>query len=201
VKKIPTIFERDWAGDKSRVLDKPNPICDWVFAGEGNATVKLDGTSVMVRAGKRFKRREVKANQFVPPDFEMVSFDEETQKNIGWVPVGDGPEDAVHREARGGERDGTYELIGPKVQGNPERWRWHELIPHGMFRPNAEPPRSFDGLREWLTGQDIEGLVFHHPDGRMAKIKLRDFGLKRTPRWAAALDTDAPSSEPTSGEG
>jgi hypothetical protein len=26
---------------------------------------------------------------------------------------------------------------------------------------------------------DIEGLVFHHPDGRMAKIKLRDFGMKR----------------------
>lgn len=22
-------------------------------------------------------------------------------------------------------------------------------------------------------------LVFHHPDGRMAKIKVRDFGLKR----------------------
>jgi hypothetical protein len=34
-------------------------------------------------------------------------------------------------------------------------------------------------LREWLLDRDIEGLVFHHPDGRMAKIKLRDFGLKR----------------------
>jgi len=35
------------------------------------------------------------------------------------------------------------------------------------------------GFREWLKGRDIEGLVFHHPDGRMAKIKKRDFGLKR----------------------
>jgi len=36
-----------------------------------------------------------------------------------------------------------------------------------------------EGLREWFKGRDIEGLVFHHPDGRMAKIKKRDFGLKR----------------------
>lgn len=26
---------------------------------------------------------------------------------------------------------------------------------------------------------NIEGIVFHHPDGRMAKIKLRDFGISR----------------------
>lgn len=42
-----------------------------------------------------------------------------------------------------------------------------------------QPPRDFDGLRAWLDGKDIEGIVFHHPDGRMAKIKLRDFGLRR----------------------
>jgi hypothetical protein len=26
---------------------------------------------------------------------------------------------------------------------------------------------------------NIEGIVWHHPDGRMAKLKLRDFGVKR----------------------
>jgi hypothetical protein len=30
-----------------------------------------------------------------------------------------------------------------------------------------------------LAGKDIEGIVWHHSDGRMAKIKLRDFGHKR----------------------
>jgi hypothetical protein len=40
-------------------------------------------------------------------------------------------------------------------------------------------PRDFDGLREYLAGKDIEGIVWHHSDGRMAKIKLRDFGHKR----------------------
>ena len=43
----------------------------------------------------------------------------------------------------------------------------------------ADSPRTFAGLRAFLAGQDFEGLVFPHPDGRMGKIKLRDFGLKR----------------------
>jgi hypothetical protein len=51
MKKIPTIFERDWEGDRSKVLDRKNPECAWVFAGEGKATRKLDGTSCMIRAG------------------------------------------------------------------------------------------------------------------------------------------------------
>jgi hypothetical protein len=57
------------------------------------------------------------------------------------------------------------------------------LIVGGADEP---PPRDFDGLRTWLAGKDIEGIVWHHPDGRMAKIKLRDFGLKRQPRQAEA---------------
>lgn len=48
MKKIPTIFERDWNGDKSRVIDKINPEAQWVFDGEGTPTRKLDGTSVKI---------------------------------------------------------------------------------------------------------------------------------------------------------
>lgn len=35
------------------------------------------------------------------------------------------------------------------------------------------------GLRSYLANKDIEGIVWHHPDGRMVKIKGKDFGLKR----------------------
>jgi hypothetical protein len=28
------------------------------------------------------------------------------------------------------------------------------------------------------THKDIEGIVWHHPDGRMVKIKKKDFGYK-----------------------
>jgi hypothetical protein len=71
--------------------------------------------------------------------------------------------------------EGTYELVGPKVQGNPYHLEVHKLIRHGADLIDA--PRDFDGLRVWLSEHTIEGIVWHHPDGRMAKIKRRDFGL------------------------
>jgi hypothetical protein len=36
-------------------------------------------------------------------------------------------------------------------------------------------PRDFDGLREYLASFNGEGIVFHHPDGRMVKIRRTDF--------------------------
>ena len=35
--------------------------------------------------------------------------------------------------------------------------------------------RSFEGLRAYLEQNYVEGLVFTHPDGRMAKIRRKDF--------------------------
>ena len=185
MKKIPTIFERDWNGDRSRVTDTPNPAAQWVFDGEGVATRKIDGTCCMVRSNVLFKRRELRKGDSAPDGFELADHDDETGKTVGWVPVGVGQEDKFHREAWGLEvetvPDGTYELIGPKVQGNPEKSITHRLERHGEGVAGVwyDVPRTFDGLREWFVGKDIEGVVFHHPDGRMAKIKKRDFGMKR----------------------
>ena len=182
MKKIPTLFERDWIGDRTRVLNQIHPGCDWVLAGEGIATRKIDGTCCLIRDGVLYKRRELRQGEAAPAGFELADTDAETGKSMGWLPVGDGPEDRWHREAFHGQPDGTYELMGPKIQGNPDKLPEHVLIPHSLDAlafPGDPPPRSFDGLRDWLAGRDIEGIVFHHPDGRRAKIKLRDFGLKR----------------------
>lgn len=182
MQKIPTIFQRDWNGDRSRVVDEPHPACGWVFAGEGRATRKIDGTACLVRDGRLFKRRELRAGEARPAGFETLGADPETGKTVGWVPVGDGPEDRWHREglaALADARDGTYELIGPKVQANPEGSPTHVLVRHDTLAIEEAVPRSFEGLRAWLEGRDMEGLVFHHPDGRMGKIKLRDFGHRR----------------------
>jgi hypothetical protein len=184
VKKIPTYFERDWNGDRSRVIDAVNPEAAWVCFGEGVATRKMDGACCMVRDGRLFKRRELRLTDAPPEGFERADYDPVTEKVVGWVPVGEGPEDKWFREAFAGRdyKDGTYELVGPKVNGNPEGWGAHELISHDQLACYAEdPPRTFEGLRAWMAGQDIEGIVWHHPDGRMAKLKLRDFGLKRSP--------------------
>jgi hypothetical protein len=202
MKKIPTLFERDWKGDRSRVIDAVNQECAWVFFGEGIATRKIDGACCMVRGGQFFKRRELRMLDAMPDGFERADYDPLTERVYGWVPVGDGPEDQWFREAfTGADRwpDGTYELIGPKVQGNPERSRFHLMIRHGgKHGPSGpiepQPPRDFAGLRAWMTDRDIEGIVWHHPDGRMAKLKLRDFGLRRqaTSKPAFSVEDDGP---------
>lgn len=181
MKKIPTIFKRDHSS-MSHLLNVPHPDCDWVFNGEGVATQKYDGTCCLVKSGVLYKRREVKKNKPVPDGFVEADYDEATGKKVGWLKVTDDKSDKWHREAFQNNwmgDDGTFELVGPKIQGNPEGFEQHELIPHAEATRFPGAPTGFDKLRLWLSARDIEGLVWHHPDGRMAKIKKRDFGLGR----------------------
>ena len=179
MKKIISLFARNYDGDRL-VRDEVVSGAEWVIAGEGVATRKFDGTACMVRDGKLYKRYDVKGNRKSPPDFEPAAPpDSVTGHWPGWVPVTEGQEDRWHREAWAGQADGTYELCGPKVQGNSEGFESHVLVPHG--RQILDPcPRDFDGLREYLRTANIEGIVWHHPDGRMVKIKTKDFGLSRS---------------------
>jgi hypothetical protein len=182
MKKIISLFQRNYDSDRL-VRDEIVPDAEWVLWGEGVSTRKLDGTCCMVRGGKLFKRYEVKAGKTPPPDFEPANdVDENTGKQQGWRPVGDGPEDSYHREAfnKGPYPDGTYELVGPKIQGNPEEYLTHTLVSHDDIRLRFEgPPRTFAAIRDYLATHAIEGIVWHHPDGRMVKIKRKDFGFKR----------------------
>jgi len=180
--KIPTIFIRDMSKQPALVTPEWHPDCLWVRDGEGLATRKYDGTSCLVRDGKLYKRRELRPGDAAPPDFESLGTDENTGKTVGWVPVGEGPEDRWHREALDCENvlayGGTYELLGPKIQGNKDKRERHVLQAHRFARTYPMAPRTFEGLKAFLEENIIEGLVWHHDDGRMAKIKRRDFGLK-----------------------
>jgi hypothetical protein len=183
MQKIISVFQRNYDGDRL-IRDEVVPGAEWVLAGEGVATRKWDGTSCLVRDGRLFKRYDAKHGKTPPAGFVPAQDpDPKTGHWPGWLAVGDGPEDRWHREAweqYGGRYvDGTYELCGPKVQGNPERMSAHYLVPHGGVLL-SDCPRTFDGIRDYLRTADIEGVVFHHPDGRMAKAKTRDFGLKRS---------------------
>jgi hypothetical protein len=176
--KIPTMFERD---EKTfRVTPVCKPECLWVLNGEGIATKKWDGTCCMVKDGKLFKRYDGSKSKYLPPDF--VPHENAESHWFGWRPVGQGPEDRWHMEAWKNTAEvlpnGTYELVGPSVNKNPEKLMQHAFRRHGdVVCENV--PRTLEGLKEWLADKDIEGIVFHHPDGRMAKIKKRDFGMKR----------------------
>ena len=184
MEKIITLFQRNYETDRL-VRDEVVPGAEWVLRGEGVATRKYDGTCCLVRSGILHKRYELKNGKKPPPLFQPAQDpDPVTGDCPGWVPVGEGPDDRWHREAWAGffsikPPDGTYELLGPKVQGNPEGVSHHYLMSHERAEILDDCPRTFAGIRDWFHGKDIEGLVWHHPDGRMVKIKKKDFGMKR----------------------
>jgi hypothetical protein len=182
MKKIPTLFIRD-EENRHYVTQEPNPECAWVFAGEGVATRKYDGTCVMFDGVRWWARREVKPGKPVPENFREENFDEITQKRMGWVPIEESsfikPFEEAEKSANGfGQWPvGTYELCGPKINGNPEGYEEHVLVEHASAVRLDFPDRSYDGIRLTIKNwpRRYEGVVFHHEDGRMAKIKAKDF--------------------------
>lgn len=188
MKKIPSLFKRDYEGTRL-IYDEAVEGSEWVLAGEGVAYVKFDGTSCLVdQDGVLFKRYDRKRNKKTgqpkpAPDGWVPCEDTPNQHTghwPGWLPVGDGPEDRRHREARDNTGikppPGTYELVGPKVQGNPYELKRHVLWSHTQVEV-TDAPRRLEALRRFFESFRQEGLVWHHPDGRMVKIKRRDFGL------------------------
>jgi Family of unknown function (DUF5565) len=178
MKKIPSIFIRDHT--TGQMTSERNPEAQWVFNGEGIATRKWDGTACMVRNGRIYKRYDCKKGKVPPPIWEPCQDpDPITGHWPGWVPVKqEGANDQPYRDAFQGEHDGTYELCGPKINANPEGFIEHVLVPHGNVK-YPDFPRTYTDISVRLVEMQIEGVVWHHPDGRMAKIKLRDFGFKR----------------------
>ena len=181
MKKMLSLFQRNHETDRL-VRNEIVPGAEWVASGEGIATRKYDGTCCMIKDGKLFKRYEAKKQppaDFIPPQDQDVV----TGHWVGWRPCyRDDPSDKYHWEAFDVLKDkseGTYELLGPKIQGNPEKTSNHILLKHSDTEVLTDCPEDFNGLKLYFEHRDIEGIVWHHPDGRMVKIKKRDFGFRR----------------------
>lgn len=183
MEKIPTIFER---GDGFKVIDQPREGCEWVFAGEGVSTEKLDGTNIrvtlrsgeVVRVEKRRNPSKVQKKKGIV-DGWYVDADEYASEDR-WI------FEAVRGTETDAWPDGEHpcEALGPRIQGNPLELQSHICVPFNLEVPTIEEmPRSFDGLQRALAelesryapGHLAEGIVFHHADGRRAKIKRKDF--------------------------
>lgn len=170
--KIPTMYPRDESRKGHPVMAGVKPECSWVEMREGVATKKLDGTNVKIQGGKLFKRQKPKNGEpYDEAAYVEAKRDDPSDRYI-WEAF-----DALGEQMR---LDGIYEAVGPKIQGNPDGFPAHALV--RVVPPDADliiqdVPRTFDGLRGFLADKPIEGIVFHHSDGRFAKIKRRDFGL------------------------
>lgn len=191
MKKIPCVFVRDFSVRPHVTTEEVTPGCLWVLAGEGVATVKFDGTAALVDSkGKLWARYDCKKGRTPPEHWHPCDPEPDpvTGHWPGWVGVGDQPQYRwiaeafrymTHYEGRP-LAEGTYEAVGPKINGNPHRLTQHQLWPHGSAWADAKPPwveRTYASIRTALEYLDAEGIVYHHPDGRMAKIRRADFGL------------------------
>lgn len=189
-------------GHNGRYTEAVNPGCEWVLAGEGVPTRKWDGTCCLLHRAwpnfdrKFYRRLKWDAEKGPPPAkwiHHTLNLDE--RSGHGWLEVGDGPEDWQHRQAMQRPEflflpEGTYELVGQRIGKNPERLTdpLPLLVRHGNQRL-SEPVRTFHGFRDWLSFMPYEGAVFHHPDGRMAKVTRHGFGLG----WPMRPEAEVPA--------
>lgn len=190
MKKMPCVFVRTFDGPRAATITREvTPAAQWVIDGEGQAFIKRDGTACAVIGGVLHKRYDAKRGKAAPANAIPCDVpDEVTGHHPHWVPVdANNPADKWHVEAwarvSAALDNGTYELCGPHFNGNPEGYVAdffvrHDSEPADIWHGNV--PRDFDSLQSFLDDWMHEGIVFHHPDGRMAKIRRVDFGFPRT---------------------
>ncbi len=184
MKKLSTLFKKD-INDLGRVINIVDPENKWVYE-IGHPTRKFDGTACAIINGELYKRYDVKNGRQVPENaIPCQEPDEITGHCPHWVKCDrNNPADKwffVGLDELTLIADGTYELCGEKTQGNPEKFKGHCLILHGIeILPITD--FSFESIKEYLSNpeNDIEGIVFHNRfDDRMCKIRKSDFGIKR----------------------
>lgn len=186
MRKIKTIFDRNW--DTNRKVNSTIAV-DFNF-DEAIATEKLDGMNIrvtirngtLVRLEKRRNPSKVqKQNGITEPWYVDAN---ESASQDKWL--FDATQNTDFSEVPDGEW--SAEAIGKNIQGNPlllENNRvfifslpdWKERI---ILK---DVPCHFDELKEYLDKQKslignnapIEGIVWHHPNGDMVKIKRKDF--------------------------
>lgn len=188
MRKISTLFKKD-PNNLSKVLEEFDPENLWVFDEGVKATRKFDGTACAIIDGLLYKRYDVKKGKQAPNVLGWVSIPcQEPDKVTGhwphWVYVNQNDSsnkwliEALNKQEI--RPDGTYELCGPKINGNKDKFESHTLVPHGKEIIHINYSTLTLGyMANCFNAHDkIEGIVFHHPDGRMCKIRRRDFGFK-----------------------
>lgn len=202
MKKLKTLFIKD-PQNLGRVINQVNPDNSWVFT-DGIPTQKFDGTSCAIINGKLYKRYDAKIDKNTGkykrsiPDgaISCQPADKLSGHHPHWVLCNrDNNADRYHFEgfdALTNKQDGTYELCGPKVQGNPEAVNQHRLVKHGTKVLDITN-FSFESLKAYLSSDenDLEGIVFHHKNSdQMCKIRKSDFGIQRIKKTMVATQKE-----------
>jgi hypothetical protein len=189
MRKIKTIFDRDWEGNRA-VVDKyvegfTPELLQWA-----TATEKLDGMNVRVtiRNGtcvRLEKRRNPDKIQKHKGITEPWYVDTSASNEDKWI------NDALANTDLTRLPDGEWsgEALGPNIQGNPLNLDTNRILffTLGQAPVFTDAPITYDALKAWLPAQKslygkdcgIEGIVWHTKDGDMFKIKTKDFTGER----------------------
>jgi len=181
--KIECPFVRKMINGNYVVIDEINSEYNWVFEDESVMAIeKLHGTNVSIVI------KEGTVTQ-VYNKTERIPF---INKGKAWIIEG-----LLNSKSRGyleflGDGQFFGELIGPKVNGNPYMLDEHLWIPfstfaqkHLRYKSWGKYPKDFKTISEWFKNDllplynlmkghkdgFVEGIVFTHPDGRLAKLR------------------------------
>lgn len=188
MRKMSTLFVVEYhkKGEPGVIYNQVRTENRWVFDEPDQVTItrKFDGTATAVIGGELYKRYDAKHGKTAPAGaIPCCAADPISGHHPHWIRVD--PKDPANKYLletwvieRDHMTDGTYEFIGERVGGNPEGITGHTFVRHGLVTYDL-PIVSFDSIRGFLKVMSIEGLVFHHEDGRMCKIRKTDFGMTR----------------------
>ena len=174
-------------GRITKELDKEH-LYDFNFS-ISTATEKLDGTNIrvtvrnhtVVRVEKRRNPTKIEKHKGIKDPWYTDAYETEPSdkhifnavKGTDFTTIPDG--------------EWSAEALGEKIQGNPLNLAGNKLYLFSCYAEEVfifeDAPTTYDELKEWLPKQKskygndcgIEGIVWHHPSGRMAKIKTKDF--------------------------
>lgn len=189
VKKIPTLFVREYDDGGIILTRDVMPGLEWVLKGEGEATEKVDGAACAIINGVLYKRYDAKRGKEPPKG--AIPCQPEADPITGhwphWVKVdtritADKWFVQAWVNTPWAVSDGTYEAVGIHFQSNPYGLDADFLENHGRIKVK-DFPRDFDGMREYLRTHFIEGVVFWKDGEPRCKIKRSDFGFNWPVRW------------------
>ncbi len=185
MRKIKTIFERDWEGNKKVVDEYIAEFFPSMLNG-AKATEKIDGTNIrvtvrnhtVVRVEKRRNPTKLEKAKGIEDPWYVDASDSSEDK---WIM--DAVRNTNYTDVPDGEWSG--EAVGPNIQGNPLNLPTNRVVffTLGQCPVFENVPADYEGLKVFLKEQKskygtdcgIEGIVWHCENGDMYKIKNKDF--------------------------
>lgn len=191
--KLKSPFVREEINGEYVVTDKIEEGYEWVFEDESVMAIeKLHGTNVSIQISDGIIVGIWNRTERIP------------FFNKGKSHIVQGILESYQKGYMEFLPDGQHfgELIGPKVNGNPYDLDEHIWIPfesysqkHLRYKCWGKYPKTFESIREWFkelmplynlrihgksaekwdSHKFVEGIVFTHPDGRMAKLRCDMF--------------------------